>query len=49
MMAHLECDVITPVDIVLSVAVAGGPDIASESLKVFEGRMMAAVFTGSGR
>jgi len=33
-MAHLECLVITPVDIVLSVAVASGPGIAGESLTV---------------
>ena len=32
--AHLECDVITPVDIVLSVAVAAGPELATESLVV---------------
>ena len=34
MTAHLECDVITPVDIVLSVAVATGPDVVTESLNV---------------
>ncbi len=32
--AHLECDVITPVDMVLSVAVADGPTISSESIVV---------------
>ncbi|MCU1399923.1 MAG: transglutaminase protein [Acidimicrobiales bacterium] len=34
MTAHLECDVITPVDIVLSVAVATGPEVVAESLSV---------------
>ncbi len=37
MIAHLECDVITPVDIVLSVAVARGPDVDAESLVVTVG------------
>ncbi|HEY4334230.1 MAG TPA: transglutaminase family protein [Ilumatobacteraceae bacterium] len=32
--AHLECDVITAVDIVLSVAVATGPETTSEALTV---------------
>ena len=33
-LAHLECDVVTPVDIVLSLAVASGPSVANESLIV---------------
>ena len=33
-MAHIECDVITPVDLVLSVAAALGPQVASESLSM---------------
>jgi transglutaminase-like putative cysteine protease len=32
--AHLECDVVTPVDIVLSVAVAAGPRVIDETLTV---------------
>jgi len=32
--AHLECDVITPVDLVLSLAVANGPDRRDETLSV---------------
>jgi len=36
-LAHLECDVITPVDIVLSVAVATGPAMTGESLVVSVG------------
>ncbi len=43
-MAHVECDVITPVDIVLSVAVAFGPEMVSESLELsVDGRPMALV------
>jgi transglutaminase-like putative cysteine protease len=33
-LAHLECDVISPVDIVLSLAAASGPTIVDESLAV---------------
>ena len=36
-MTHIECDVISPVDLVLSVAVALGPQIATESLSVLVG------------
>lgn len=35
--AHLEADVITPVDIVLSIAVASGPSVTGESLTVTVG------------
>ena len=33
-MANLECDVITPIDAVVSVAVAKGPDVIEESLEM---------------
>jgi len=33
-MANLECDVITPIDAVLSVAVAHGPDVIAETLEM---------------
>lgn len=35
--AHLECDVITPIDAVLSVAVARGPDVIAETLEMSSG------------
>jgi transglutaminase-like putative cysteine protease len=41
-MAHLECDVISPVDLVLSVAAALGPQVATESLSmVVDGEAVA--------
>ena len=36
-MAHLECDVITPIDAVVSVAVALGPRVVEESLEMSSG------------
>ena len=35
--AHLECDVVTPIDAVVSVAVAAGPEVIAESLEMSGG------------